>query len=173
MEGAISEALRCMLQDRDTCMEIAKRVERWANGGAFADVAKAARKSKADAERGLANILKAIEQGIIPPGAKERIAELEEQRDRAELDMRMHKEQAFDAEDFCDFLQHGATLTDEDLLAAFVASAVIVGEGESQEVLVLLNYHANEKEPARLTLERVRTNQEWWTVRGSNPGPWD
>lgn len=164
VEGAISEALRCMLQDRDTCMEIAERVERWANGGAFADVAKAARKSKADAERGLANILKAIEEGIIPPGAKERIAELEEQRDRAELDMRMHKEQAFDAEDFCDFLQHGATLTDEDLLAAFVASAVIVGEGEGQEVLVLLNYHANEKEPARLTLERVRTNQEWWTA---------
>ena len=164
VEGAICAELRRMLTDRGTCMDIARRVERWANGGAFADVAKAARKSKADAERGLANILAAIEQGIIPPGAKERIAELEEQRDRAELDMRTHKEQAFDADDFCDFLQGGTALTDEDLLAAFVAGAVITGEGDSQEVLVLLNHHANEKEPAKLTLERVRTNQEWWTT---------
>lgn len=159
VEGAIAAELRRMLGDRDECMEIARAVAKWAEGGEIEEMRKAAERSKREAEKGLANILRAIEQGIIPPGAKERIEELEAQRDRAERDMAVHMQDAFDAEDFCDFLQHGENLDDAELLDAFVARAIMYED----EALVLLNYRVNENEPARVTLERVRTDTKWWT----------
>ena len=76
-----------------------------------------------------------------------------------------NKQDAFDAEDFCDFLQHGENLGDAELLDAFVARAIMYED----EALVLLNYRVNENEPARVTLERVRTDSSWWALWGSNP----
>ena len=72
------------------------------------------------AERGLRNILNAIEQGVIAPGVNERIAELEEQQARARYDLEAITDERIDPERFADFLQCGTALDDATLLKAFV-----------------------------------------------------
>ena len=90
------------------------------DGAEVAARRKQAAQSLSAAERGLRNILNAIEQGIIAPGAKERIAELEYQRDRARLDLEAIRDEEIDPERLADFLQCGAALDDSTLMRAFV-----------------------------------------------------
>ena len=67
-----------------------------ADGAEVATRRKQAAESLSAAERGLKNILNAIEQGIIAPGVKERIAELEQQKARANYDLQAIQEQKID-----------------------------------------------------------------------------
>ena len=108
---------------------------------------RAAERARAEAQRGLANILRAVEQGILVPGTKERISELEEQQGRAEHDLATILDSKIDPEDFSDFLQWGATQDDSTLLDAFVYQAVVSNE----EVVVTLNYDIRKGEPRTLS----------------------
>lgn len=110
-----------------------------------------------EADKALSNILKAIEQGIIPPGTRERIDQLEVQKRRAEHDLKTLEAKQIDPESFADFLQFGATLSDADLLDAFVYQ-VMVFDGQC---VITLNYETEKCEPARLILSRVRTESTW------------
>lgn len=123
----------------------------------IADGRKRASKSLRSANEGLNNILKAVEQGIVVPGTKERIAELEAQRDRAARELAMYEGKRLDPEKFAKFLQFGSTLTDGLLMDAFVYQVLV----SNDDVLVTLNYDTEKNEPARFTLSRVRTNLEW------------
>lgn len=165
LEGAIVGALRELLSDRAEAMRIARMVAERADGAEVQARRRQAAESLSAAERGLKNILNAIEQGIIAPGVKGRIAELEEQKARAEYDLQALREQRIDPERFADFLQCGARLDDSTLLKAFVWQAS-VSDGE---VLVTLNYDAENDEPARLDIQRVRGKLEWCPQRDSNP----
>ena len=165
LEGAIVGALRELLSDRAEAMRIARMVAERADGAEVRARRRQAAESLSAAERGLKNILNAIEQGIIAPGVKGRIAELEEQKARAEYDLQALREQRIDPERFADFLQCGAGLDDSTLLKAFVWQAS-VSDGE---VLVTLNYDAENDEPARLDIQRVRGKLEWCPQRDSNP----
>ena len=109
--------------------------------------------------------MNAIEQGIIAPGAKERIAELEHQRDRAKLDLEAIRDDQIDPERLADFLQCGSALDDATLLKAFVYQASVSDE----ECIVTLNYDVENNEPARLDVQRVRTKCKWCPQRDSNP----
>lgn len=91
------------------------------------------------------------------PGTKERVAELEEQRDRAERELAVFEERRIDPESFARFLRFGATLSDGLLLDAFVYQVVV----SNDDVLVTLNYSDKNNEPARLEISRVRTSCEW------------
>lgn len=113
-----------------------------------------------EADKALSNILKAIEQGIIPPGTRERIDQLEVQKRRAEHDLKTLEAKQIDPESFADFLQFGATLSDADLLDAFVYQ-VMVFDGQC---VITLNYETEKCEPARLILSRVRTESTWCPV---------
>ena len=127
------------------------------DGAEVAARRKQAAESLSAAERGLKNILNAIEQGIIAPGAKERIAELEVQRDRAKLDLETMKDEEIDPERLADFLQCGAALDDSTLLKAFVYQVSV----SEDECIVTLNYDVESNEPARLNIQRVRGKLKW------------
>ena len=109
--------------------------------------------------------MRAVEQGIVVPGTKERIAELEAQKDRAERELAMYNQKRIDPENFARFLQFGSTLTDALLLDAFVYQVMVSNES----VLVTMNYATESNEPARLEVSRVRTSCEWCPQRDSNP----
>lgn len=165
LEGEIVKALRALLQDRDEALRIAKMVAESPDGAEVAARRKQAAQSLSAAERGLRNILNAIEQGIIAPGAKERIAELEYQRDRARLDLEAIRDEEIDPERLADFLQCGAALDDSTLMRAFVYQVSVSDE----ECIVTLNYDVENNEPARLDVQRVRTKCKWCPQRDSNP----
>lgn len=165
LEGAIVGALRELLSDREEALRIALMVADRADGAEIAARRKQAAESLSAAERGLKNILNAIEQGIIAPGVKERIAELEEQKARANYDLQAIQDQKIDPERFADFLQCGARLDDATLLKAFVWQVSV----SDDEVLVTLNYDTESNEPARLDIQRVRGKLEWCPQRDSNP----
>lgn len=112
------------------------------------------------AQTGLSNILKAVEQGIVVPGTKERAEELEAQKERAERELAMYDRKRIDPENFARFLQFGATLTDELLLDAFVYQVMVSDEA----VVVTMNFDAESNEPARLEVSRVRTFFKWCPV---------
>ena len=165
LEGAVVGALRELLSDREEALRIARMVAERADGAEVRERRKQASESLSAAERGLKNILNAIEQGIIAPGVKGRIAELEEQKARAEYDLQALQEQRIDPERFADFLQCGARLDDATLMKAFVWQVSV----SEEEVLVTLNYDAENDEPARLDIQRVRGKLEWCPQRDSNP----
>ncbi len=157
LEGEIAAHIRELVGDRDTAERIAAMVADSQDDEATRRARKQALGAKQSAESGLANILAAIEQGIIAPGVKERIAQLEEQKERAERDLASLKERQIDVDEFADFLQFGATLDDKQLLDAFVYQVMV----SSEDVIVTLNYDAKENEPARFEVERVRTSGVW------------
>lgn len=163
LEGEIVKALRALLQDREEALRIARMVAESSDGAEVAARRKQAAQSLSAAERGLKNILNAIEQGIIAPGAKERIAELEHQRDRAKLDLEAIRDDQIDPERLADFLQCGSALDDATLLKAFVYQVSVSDE----ECIVTLNYDVESNEPARLDVQRVRTKCKWCTVCAS------
>ena len=163
LEGEIVKARRALLQDREEALRIARMVAESSDGAEVAARRKQAAQSLSAAERGLKNILNAIEQGIIAPGAKERIAELEHQRDRAKLDLEAIRDDQIDPERLADFLQCGSALDDATLLKAFVYQVSVSDE----ECIVTLNYDVESNEPARLDVQRVRTKCKWCTVCAS------
>ncbi len=165
LEGAIVSALRELLQDREQALRIAHMVVERSDTAEVKARRKQAAESLSAAEKGLKNILNAIEQGIIAPGVKERIAELEEQQARARYDLEAIKDERIDPERFADFLQCGAGLDDATLLKAFVWQVSV----SDDEVLVTLNYDAENDEPARIDIRRVRGKLEWCPQRDSNP----
>lgn len=160
LEGSIVEHLRGVLSDRDEALRIAEMCF----DGMFDDAGKRDREEATralrEAESGLRNILNAIEQGIIAPGVKERIAQLEAQRDDARRTLASLDESGMSVADFADFLQFGATLDDQNLLDAFVYQAMVFDD----EVVVTLNYDTEQSEPARVSLSRVRTVERWCPV---------
>lgn len=170
LEPAIVRALRDLLSDREEAMRIARIIEGHSRDGDAERRAAHARKRKRDAEDGIGRLMDAIAGGLDIDLAKGKIDELKAQAEIAESEIAIHGNAAkFDAEDFADFLQFGATLDDRTLLDALVWQ-VMVGD---DDVTVTLSYDMKKSEPARLRIPRVRTDSSWWTGRGSNPGPWD
>lgn len=160
LEGSIVSHLHSVLSDRDEALRIAAACFE----GMFDDAGRSdredAEKALREAESGLRNILNAIEQGIIAPGVKERIAQLEAQRDDARRTLASLDESGMSVDDFADFLQFGATLDDQNLLDAFVYQVMVFDD----EVVVTLNFDTEQNEPARVNLSRVRTVEQWCPV---------
>ena len=167
LEGEIVSALRATLDDPSEALRIAELCVGSGEPPQIAMRRKAASDSLREAQRGLANILRAIEEGVMVPGTKERVAELEEQRDRAERELAVFEERRIDPESFARFLRFGATLSDRLLLDAFVYQVVV----SNDDVLVTLNYSDKNNEPARLEFSRVRTSCEWLPV-GKDTRTW-
>ncbi len=165
LEGAVVAGVRDVLADRDEALRIARMVAEHEAGGEAEARRKRAMRSLAEAERGLKNILNAIEQGIIAPGVKERIAELEEQQARARYEIEAASDERIDPERLADFLQSGAALDDRTLLEAFVWQVIVCEDS----AVAILSYRSENGEPARLEAQRVRGKLEWCPQRDSNP----
>ena len=165
LEGQIVTALRELLSQPEEARRIA---EMCVDGGEPKEIAEGRKRAAAAlraAQTGLSNILKAVEQGIVVSGTKERAEELEAQKDRAERELAMYDRKRIDPENFARFLQFGATLTDELLLDAFVYQVMVSDDA----VVVTMNFDAESNEPARLEVSRVRTFFKWCPQRESNP----
>lgn len=160
LETETVKALREMLESREKAVEIAHLLLNGQNDAEVDAERRRAIRAMNEADKALSNILKAIEQGIIPPGTRERIDQLEVQKRRAEHDLKTLEAKQIDPESFADFLQFGATLSDADLLDAFVYQ-VMVFDGQC---VITLNYETEKCEPARLILSRVRTESTWCPV---------
>lgn len=151
LEGALVDALRAAFADRATALEAARCVS-----AAFTDAEAEARLSEArrnlgEAERGIANIMRAIEAGMPWDDAAERMGELKAMRAKAEADAAAWGSLAHvDPEDLADFLQQVAVLDDRAVLDALVWQ-VCVG---ADEVVAVLNYDVRKDEPARLSMPR-------------------
>ena len=151
LEEAIVAELRAMLGDRDVALEIAELVAATLTEDDSQLRLDMARKSLAEAERGISNLKRAVESGMDWDDVSDRMAELKDQRLRAEADIAAWSEvRTIDAEDFADFLQRGATLSDRDLIDAFVWQVGVT----SDDVVVVLNYDVKENEPARIEFLR-------------------
>lgn len=151
LEDAIVSELRSMLSDRESAVEIAKLVAASLTDDDAQLRLDTARKSLADAERGISNLMRAVESGMEWDDVSDRMAELKEQRMRAKADIVAWSEvRTLDVEDFADFLQRGATLNDRDLIDAFVWQVGVT----SDDVVVVLNYDVKENEPARIEFLR-------------------
>lgn len=160
LEGQIVKALRELLSQPEEARRIA---EMCVDGGEPKEISEGRKRAAAAlraAQTGLSNILKAVEQGIVVPGTKERSEELESQKDRAERELAMYDRKRIDPENFARFLQFGATLTDELLLDAFVYQVMVFDD----QCVITLNYETEKCEPARLILSRVRTESTWCPV---------
>lgn len=157
LEGEIVRAVRTMLRDPEAARSVAEALCA-VPAGVNAEKDRAS-KALRDAERGLSNILAAVEQGIIVPGTKERIAQLEAQRARALADIDAASMDEVDPEDFARFLMQADKLDDASIIDAFVYQCLVAPES----VVVTLNYDEN-GEPARLNIKRVRGNLEWCPV---------
>lgn len=170
LEPSIVQAIRELLSNREEAIRVAQIIAEHAKDDSAEKKVANAKKRKREAEDGISRLMDAIAGGLDLELAKGKIDELKVQADVAESEIALHQNAAkFDAEDFADFLQFGATLDDKAILKAFVYQ-VMVGE---EDVTVTLNYDIKEFEPARLKISRVRTDLTWWTVGDSNPGPWD
>lgn len=158
LEISIAEALREMLADDATARRIAAIVA--AGGDDDAAMRKQAEKALRQAESGLENIMDAIERGIVVDGIQDRIDGLQLQKTRAEADLRQLDAAKVDEDLFVQFLQYGTTLTDEDLVDAFVYQAIV----STEDVVVTLNFNDEKEEPARLNIERVLPNVSWLPI---------
>ncbi len=164
LESSIVEVLRQILSDRERAMQIANIVAAHANDEDAEKKVDAAKRRKREAEQGISRMMDAIAGGMPYEMAKGKIDELQTQAEVAEAEVALLQSAAkFDAEDFADFLQFGATLDDKALLKALVYQ-VMVGD---EEITVTLNYDIK-NEPARFKISRVRTDLTWWaTVKTS------
>ena len=150
LEGEVASAIREMLQSRETALEIARDVVlAIADTDAEAEVS-AAKNRLSEAQRGISNIMRAVESGMDYADVSERLSQLKLQKARAESDIAsLSRRVEIDPERFADFLQRGATLDDVTLFKAMVWQVQL----GTDRIVAVLNYDAN-GEPARLEWER-------------------
>lgn len=162
LEGSIVEVLRAMLADRDATLEIARAVAAFAEDERSSAAIEGAKRRQREAEQGLQNLTNAVAQGMPWELAKDKMEQCNIQAAAAAAEVAaLENANQFTVEDFADFLQYSGAVDDETLLDAFV-SQVLVGD---DEVIVALNYDRNagtkKCEPARFTLQRIRTDLVW------------
>lgn len=159
LESGIAAAIREFLSNRETALRIAVLVaESMQDTNAKI---KGLRSQLTDAQRQIDNILDAVAQGLNGKAAQQKIDPLQAKIETLEKQIAIAESTAkFDPEDFADFLQFGATLTDDHLLQVFVYQVL----ANDNEVLVTLDYDIRKDEPARLHLPPVRPVSNWWTI---------
>ena len=158
LESSIVDAVRSILSDRDRAITLSRAIERHVKASNPAEKVESARNRQKAAERAISNLTRAVAEGMPYEDAK---AEMQRQKEiyaAAEAVVTTYQEETrFDAEDFADFLQFGATLDNASLLDAFIYQ-VMVGD---ERVLVTLNYDVDTLEPARFEIGRVLGNLQW------------
>ena len=151
LEGALVDALRSMFADRATALEAARCVAAAVSDAEAEAHLGEARRTLDEAERGISNLMRAIEEGMPWGDAAERMGELKAMKAKAEADAAAWGSIAHvNPEDLADFLQQVAVLDDRAVLDALVWQ---VGVGDD-DVVAVLNYDVKENEPARLSFPR-------------------
>ena len=165
LETGIAAAIRELLSDRETALSVARAVELAVDDKSTGAMVKALKSELKAAQTELDNLIDAVAKGFdFQPIQKKaeslatKAESLERRIKAAEMTMK------FDVSDFANFLQFGATLTDEKLLDTFVYQVLL----NPDEVLVTLNYDTEKGEPFRLSLPTVRPIRNWWTISSNS-----
>lgn len=165
IEPAIADHIQGILADRSQVLYIAKRIVELNNNTNLETAQrKQAESTLRKATNALRNIELAIEQGIIHPDAQQRIAELEAQQAQVRRTIAMSNRHNINPGDLAEYLQHGIMLDRAALVDAFVYQVLVTAE----DVTVTLNFNTKTSDPARFTIQRVRTIEDWWTRPDSN-----
>lgn len=152
VEGRLAEALRTMLEDREVALAAAHAVERYLDtrDREAEETARKLRAKEREAQEQIENLMAAVGQGMPYELAKERVEALVRQRAAAGAEAEvMENRRSFDAEDFADFLQMGATLDDKALVKAFVWQVIV----EDEYVTMILNYDISEGVAAKASVQ--------------------
>ncbi len=141
LEGAVADAIRRKIASEDEVRKIAHLVSEHTKSGDAEAKRNDIAKRIADIKKSNGNILAAIEQGVVPNGAKERIEELNaaERAARAELATLEAQQGAFDEGQFVEFLLDLPKFGDDKLLIAAFANQVFLFEDYA---VAVLNYHS-------------------------------
>lgn len=157
LEEQVAAHLRVMLSDRSCAMAVAVAVSHAVERSKDTDRLGAAKKAKTDAERGMRNLLQAVEQGMDYEDVRPRMEALKLQKARAEADIQVFEdEDVFNVERFADFVQDSTAFDDKTLLDAMVYQVWV----DQNRVTVVLNYDQGEeeqdesREPAQLVFPR-------------------
>lgn len=152
LERAVASAVRDALSSPGQVSRIARLVaERVEERRSSDERLKAAERDLADVKRAQRNILASIEQGVIPPGAKERIAELEAAQ--ADAERRIGEQTAdlkgFDEKAFGSWLRGIAERGSDEVMVDAFASRVVLYDGYG--IVVMKFQVKTQKEPAKST----------------------
>lgn len=155
METAVSNAVLDCIDNEEELRRIAERIEQWRGESSDKTAAvKAATNSLKENKKAQSNILKAVEQGIIPSGTRERLAELELEEERLALEVaRLRAEDCgADVDELVEFLKDVLQIEDPTLIMKAFVNRVYVFDGYA---VVTLNYRRgdNELSEVRIALE--------------------
>ena len=151
LEPTVASKVRAMLSDSDTALAIAKAVSGAIDDATAKSRAADAQRRVREAEKGVENLLDAVQGGMPYDMVRDRLGRLKLDKARAEADARAWSERStLDVGKFAEFLSGGVGLPDEALLRAFV-SQVQVG---ADKVVAVLNYDMKKSEPARIEFPR-------------------
>ena len=152
LERAVASAVRCALssdgQLHRIAMLVAKRVEERRESD---ERLRAAERDLSETRKAQRNILASIEQGIIPPGAKERIAELSRAEEDAmrRIDALTADTNEFDVAAFEEWLKGVAERGSDELVVGAFASRVVLYDGYG---IVVMKFQVRaQKEPVEST----------------------
>lgn len=160
LESEVVSHVRELLADRETALEIANVVSRYAGSSDAKRKLDDALKRRETASKAVSNLTRAVAQGMEYSLVRDDLERYQAQIDVADKEITVYQTApSFDAEDFADFLQFGATLDDSKLIDAMIYQ-VMVG---SEDVIVTLNYD-KESEPARFRFPLVREDCGWLPI---------
>ena len=158
LESEVVSHVRELLADRETALEIANVVSRYAGSTDAERRLDDALKRRETASKAVSNLTRAVAQGMEYSLVRDDLERYQAQIDVADKEIAMYQTApSFDAEDFADFLQFGSTLDDARLLDAMVWQVMV----SDDDVVVTLNYDIKENEPARLEFPLVREKFDW------------
>lgn len=158
LEESVVRGVRGLLADDETARHVAKLVIESKSGEAVRKRRIALQAEIRKADDAMANIIHAIEMGIIAPGIQDRIDKLTEAKRHAEDELLKVVETTVTVDEFMAFLQSATAMSDEQVIDCLVWSVQV----DAESALVTLNWDIKKDEPARFEL--VRTNSEWWTI---------
>ena len=168
LESAVAKAIRGVVASEKEARRIAALVAEFAASGESATRKKEIEKRLADIKKSNENLLAAIEQGVIPSGAKERIQELSEaeraaRADLASIEMQL---QTFSEDDLVEFLMQLPKIGDDKLIINAFANQVYLFEDYA---VVVLNYHADTADKKELAEVRFALG-EFEQYSNGSPG---
>lgn len=149
LEEAVAATIRNAVASEKEVRKIAALVSEFAKSSLPVERKKEIEKRLAEIKKSNDNLLAAIEQGIIPPGAKERIQELSEAERAARADLAAIEMQfqTFNESDLIEFLVQLAKTDDDELIINAFANQVFLFEDYG---VVVLNYHSDPEDKKEL-----------------------
>ena len=150
LEEEIARRVRGMLGSREHSRSIARRISETVTDIAAEARLDAARRTYAASDRAIANIMRAVEEGMPYADVRDRLSELKAERARADADVKAWECRAtIDVDGLSEFISHGAGMDDSELLDTFVWQVQMSDE----MVAVVLTYDMGD-EPARWEIPR-------------------